>query len=217
LASIRGYAELTRRGGHELPADVTFALGRVESEADRMTALVEDLLLLARLDAEPSVAHGEVDLTRLVVDAVSDAHAASPDHEWRLETPDDEVLVSGEAPRLHQVIANLLANARVHTPAGTTVTVRLGRLEAAGVAVIEVIDSGPGISDELLPTLFQRFVRGDSSRSRDAGSTGLGLAIVRAVVTAHGGTVEVESRPGRTAFIVRLPLAGGPSFGALTG
>jgi two-component system OmpR family sensor kinase len=206
LASIRGYAELTRRGGHELPKDVTFSMERVESEAVRMTALVEDLLLLARLDAEPTVSQSDVDLTRLVVDAVSDAHAASPDHDWQLEIPDKEILVAGEGPRLHQVVANLLANARVHTPPGTTVTVRLGRLEATRLALIEIIDDGPGISEELQPTLFQRFVRGDSSRSRDAGSTGLGLAIVQAVVIAHGGTVEVESRPGRTAFSVRLPL-----------
>jgi two-component system OmpR family sensor kinase len=203
LASIRGYSELTRRGGHELPADVVHALGRIESESERMTSLVEDLLLLARLDDGRSLESLPVDLSALLVDAVSDARAAGPDHEWRVELPDEPVVVLGDAARLHQVVANLLANARVHTPAGTVVTASLAR---HGDAVeLQVVDDGPGIDPALLPTIFERFARGDSSRSRSAGSTGLGLAIVHGVVAAHGGDVRVQSAPASTAFTVRLP------------
>ena len=204
LASIRGYSELTRRGGHELPDDVVRSLARIESESIRMTSLVEDLLLLARLDAGRELVLGDVDLVPLVVDAVSDAHAASPDHDWQLHTPDDAVTVTGDGGRLHQVIANLLANARAHTPAGTHVTTTLA--VESDDAVITVEDDGPGISPGLLPVLFERFARGDGSRSRATGSTGLGLAIVAAVVDAHGGTVSVASSPGDTRFVVRIPL-----------
>ena len=204
LASIRGYAELTRRGGHELPADVVHALARVESESIRMTSLVEDLLLLARLDDGRSLESAPVDLSQLLTDAVSDAHAAAPDHEWQLELPDEPVRVDGDGARLHQVVANLLANARVHTPAGTRVV--------ASVAVddehvtVRVADNGPGIEERVRDSVFERFARGDSSRSRAAGSTGLGLAIVAAIVEAHGGTVAVHSEPGDTVFEVALPL-----------
>ncbi|MCU1411200.1 MAG: hypothetical protein JWR04_1907 [Rhodoglobus sp.] len=202
LASIRGYAELTRRGNHELPEDVVHAIGRVESESVRMTALVEDLLLLARLDEHNPLETLDVDLGRLLVDAVSDARASGPDHTWALDVPDHPVLVRGDASKLHQVVANLLANARTHTPAGTTVT---ASLTASGTdTVIEVADTGPGIDPALVPTVFERFVRGDGSRSRASGSTGLGLAIVTAVVEAHGGRAEVESAPGRTVFRVIL-------------
>ncbi len=204
LASIRGYSELTRRGGYTLPDDVVRSLGRIESESIRMTSLVEDLLLLARLDAGRELVLGEVDLTALVVDAVSDAHAASPDHDWQLETPDGAVLVMGDRGRLHQVIANLLANARTHTPVGTHVITTLS--VDGGDAVVSVSDDGPGISPGLLPVLFERFARGDGSRSRATGSTGLGLAIVAAVVEAHAGTVSVESTPGDTRFVARIPL-----------
>jgi two-component system OmpR family sensor kinase len=203
LASIRGYAELTRRGGHKLPKDVVHALGRVESESVRMTALVEDLLLLARLDEGRALEGTDVDLTRLLVDAVADASAAGSEHEWRLELPDDPVHVHGDGPRLHQVVANLLANARVHTPAGTTVTVSAHPVDDG--AVLEVVDDGPGIDPDLVPTVFERFARGDESRSRASGSTGLGLAIVSAVVEAHGGRAEVESSPGHTLFRILLP------------
>jgi two-component system, OmpR family, sensor kinase len=153
-----------------------------------------------------------IDFTRLVVDAVGDAHAAGPDHVWRLEVPDHAVEVTGDASRLHQVVGNLLANARSHTPPGTTVTVTLASPEPGtdagssdGSAVLSVVDDGPGIPPPLLPEVFERFARGEGSRTRGAGSTGLGLAIVAAVVEAHGGTVDIESRPGRTAFEVRLP------------
>ncbi|WP_417715290.1 sensor histidine kinase [Pseudonocardia aurantiaca] len=201
LAAIRGYAELSRRG--ELSADTEHSLARISSQADRMTTLVEDLLLLARLDAGRPLERGEVDLTRVVVDAVSDAHAAGPGHRWQLDVPDQPVTVPGDATRIAQVLANLLANARAHTPPGTRVTVALAADHAG--AHLRVTDEGPGIAPDLLPHVFERFARGSSSRSRQNGSTGLGLAIVHAVVTAHGGTVGVSSSPGRTAFDVRLP------------
>ena len=213
LASIRGYSELTRRSGQELPPDAMHALGRIESESVRMTGLVEDLLLLARLDEGRELELEPVDLTMLLVDAVSDAHAAGPDHSWNLELPEEPIEAIGDEPRLRQVIANLLANARVHTPTGTTVVIALAAEGES--AVITVTDDGPGIPDELRATLFERFARGDSSRFRAAnatgapstGSTGLGLAIVAAVVAAHHGEVSVESGPGHTAFRVNLPLA----------
>ncbi|QIZ97707.1 HAMP domain-containing sensor histidine kinase [Leifsonia sp. PS1209] len=207
LASIRGYAELTRRSPHELPADVTRSLGRIESEATRMTSLVEDLLLLARLDEGRELDRDPVDLSMLLIDALSDAHAAGPDHTWSIVLPDEPVEVIGDQPRLHQVVTNLLANARVHTPEGTQVIAELAVDEAADRAIISITDDGPGIPDELRSTLFERFARGDSSRNRATGSTGLGLAIVSAVVDAHGGELTVRSEPGETIFSVSLPLA----------
>jgi two-component system OmpR family sensor kinase len=205
LTSIRGYAELTRRGGSEVPDDVGRALGRIESESIRMSGLVDDLLLLARLDEGRPLERRPVDLTALLVDAVGDAHAAAPHHRWDLDVPDSPVVVTGDRGRLHQVVANLLANARVHTPDGTRVTVSLRAEDDR--AVFEVADDGPGIDPALLPEVFERFARGDTSRSRMAGSTGLGLALVQAVVDSHGGRVSVESRPGRTCFRVILPVA----------
>lgn len=205
LTSIRGYAELTRRSNKDLPPEVVHSIGRVESEAVRMTTLVEDLLLLARLDEGRDLELTETDLTRVVIDAVSDARAAGQDHEWSLDLPEEPVLVIGDGGRLHQVLANLLSNARVHTPAGTHVTTALA-IDGQD-AVVTVADDGPGIPESLQPTLFERFSRGDGSRSRAAGSTGLGLAIVQAVVEGHGGAVTVQSEPGKTVFTVRLPLA----------
>lgn len=204
LASIRGYSELTRRGGHELPEDVVRALGRIESESVRMTSLVEDLLLLARLDAGQELVLGEVDLVPLAADVVGDAHAASPEHVWSLDAPESPVVVRGDGSRLHQLLANLLANARVHTPEGTTVETAVD-IEG-DEAVVTVTDDGPGIPADLQPVLFERFARGDGSRSRATGSTGLGLSIVAAVAEGHGGTVEVASEPGRTTFTLRLAL-----------
>lgn len=203
LAAIRGYAEVARRGRDRVPPDVAHALRRVESESTRMTGLVEDLLLLARLDSGRPLAVQPVDLSALVVDAVSDAHVAGPEHRWQLDLPEQQIGVPGDPARLHQVMANLLANARVHTPAGTTVTTSLAVEPDA--AVLRVADDGPGIPEDLQPEVFERFARGDSSRSRSHGSTGLGLAIVAAVVDAHHGVVSVQSRPGRTVFTVRLP------------
>jgi len=203
LASIRGYAELTRKEQDPVPANVTHALERVESEATRMSSLVDDLLLLARLDAGRPLDREPVDLSEMVVNAVSDAHAASPEHLWQLDLPDKQVEIRGDRARLHQIVANLLANARTHTPAGTTVRTQLAR-RGEGVR-ISVRDNGPGVPDELQPNVFQRFARGDTSRNRAAGSTGLGLSIVAAVAQAHGGTVELTSQPGDTCFSVLLP------------
>jgi len=210
LAAIRGYTELAQRKQDELPDDIAHAIGRVESETERMTQLVEDMLLLARLDTGRPLQRDQVDLTRLVVDAVSDAHIAGRDHEWALDLPDEPVVVRGDEARLHQVLANLLANARIHTPPGTSVTTSLA-VDDTGGAVLTVADDGPGIPAWLRPEIFERFARGDSSRSRRGGSTGLGLAIVAAVVRAHHGTIEVNSVPGRTEFVVRLPGNSQPS------
>jgi len=205
LAAIRGYSELTRRGHDPVPEDVAHALSRIESESKRMTTLVDDLLLLARLDSGRPLDREPIGLSQLVVDTVNDAHAAGPDHVWRLLLPDEPVTVTGDGARLHQVLANLLANARTHTPPGTIVTTSL--TVEHGWAVITVADNGPGIPQPLLPEVFERFVRGDGSRSRAAGSTGLGLSIVAAVVEAHGGQVSVESSPQGTTMRVRLPDA----------
>ncbi len=206
LAAIRGYTELAQRHRAQLPEDVAHAVGRVESETQRLTALVEDMLLLARLDEGRPLERTPVDLARVVLDAVGDAHAAGPDYEWTLDLPDDPVLVTGDQARLHQVLTNLLTNARLHTPAGTTVTTSIAVADT-GEAVLTVADDGPGIPEALQPEVFERFARGDSSRSRRGGSTGLGLAIVAAVVKAHGGTIELHSVPGDTRFIVTLPPA----------
>jgi two-component system, OmpR family, sensor kinase len=203
LASIRGYAELTRRGREEQGPDTRHALRRIESEAGRMTLLVEDLLLLARLDAGRPLQFEQTDLVPLVVDTISDARAAGPDHTWRLELPDEPALVAADAARLQQVLVNLLGNARTHTPPGTTVTARVQR--RGPWLCVDVQDDGQGIPPDLLPHVFERFARGDSARSRSTGSTGLGLAIVQAVATAHGGAVTVDSVPGRTVFTVHLP------------
>jgi two-component system, OmpR family, sensor kinase len=209
LAAIRGYTELAQRKRAQLPDDVAHAMSRVESETDRMTRLVEDMLLLARLDTGRPLEREAVDLSRLVVDTVSDAHIAGPEHRWSLDLPDEPVLVAGDEARLHQVLANLLANARTHTPPGTSVTVSLAVAHRPGAdrAVLRVSDDGPGIPEWLQPEVFERFARGDSSRSRRMGSTGLGLAIVAAVVKAHDGTIELTSAPGETNFTVSLPVA----------
>ncbi|MFU8945222.1 sensor histidine kinase [Mycetocola zhadangensis] len=209
LASIRGYAELTRRSGEELPEDASYALGRIESEAVRMTAIVEDLLLLARLDEGRELARDPVELGALVSAAVSDARAAAPDHDWHLDLPPRDIVVTGDAQRLFQTVANLLGNARVHTPAGTRVTAALQADDTT--ARITVTDNGPGIDAAVLGSVFERFVRGDVSRQRASGGTGLGLAIVAGVIDAHAGTVAVESVPGRTVFTLTLPLDTAPS------
>ncbi len=203
LASIRGYAELTRREREPVPSSVSHALSRVESEATRMSSLVDDLLLLARIDAGRPLDVDEVDLSELVVNAVSDAHAASPDHTWALSLPEDPVTVRGDSARLHQIVANLLGNARVHTVPGTIVRTSLAR--EGNLVRISVHDNGPGVPDSLQQNVFQRFARGDTSRNHTAGSTGLGLSIVAAVAQAHGGSVDMSSRPGDTTFSVLLP------------
>jgi two-component system, OmpR family, sensor kinase len=207
LAAIRGYTELARRKSDELPPDLRRALERVDSESARMSGLVDDLLLLARLDAGRPLERNPVDLTRLAIDATSDARVAAPGHRWLLELPPEPVQVPGDEPRLRQVLANLLSNAAKHTPAGTAVTVALGADPIRRSALLSVTDDGPGVPVGLQSSLFERFVRGDPSRSRTAGSTGLGLAIVDAVTTAHGGQVKLDSRPGRTSFTVMLPAS----------
>ncbi|PRC45746.1 two-component sensor histidine kinase, partial [Mycobacterium sp. ITM-2017-0098] len=193
-----------------------YSLGRIEAEAQRMTALVADLLLLARLDEGQDHQTTEVDLTDLVVDAVNDAAVSAPTHHWLTAVPDHPVLVRGDRAQLHQTLANLLSNARVHTPEGTTVTtaVATGRADD-GTAYVEVTvrDDGPGIDADLLPHLFERFVRADKSRSRQAGSFGLGLSIAASIVESHGGTIAVRTDSGTTAFSVRLPtVTAGAAF-----
>ncbi len=203
LASIKGYAELTRRETEPVPGTVTHAMGRIESEATRMSSLVEDLLLLARLDAGRPLERTQVDLSMLVINAVSDAHAASPRHRWDLDLPPEPVEVAGDPARLHQIVANLLANARTHTPEGSQVTTSV-RPHGGSVA-IAVHDNGPGVPKALQANVFERFARGDDARNRAGGSTGLGLSIVAAVAKAHGGRVGLVSSPGDTTFTVTLP------------
>jgi two-component system OmpR family sensor kinase len=204
LAAIRGYTELAQRQRAQVPADVAHAMERVESEAGRMTHLVEDLLLLARLDSGRPLERAPVDLARLCADVISDAHAAGPNHHWTLDVPPQPVVVVGDDARLHQVVANLLANAHVHTPPGTSVTLALHA--TTDTAVLRVFDNGPGIDQQLQSEVFERFARGDTSRSSSKGSTGLGLAIVAAVVRAHRGTIAMRSAPGSTTFTVNLPI-----------
>ncbi|MFJ3895624.1 sensor histidine kinase [Streptomyces sp. NPDC090083] len=203
VANIRGHAELALRRHASVPAEVHHALERIDSESQRMTRLVDDLLLLARLDAGRPLEHEPVDLTLLILNALDDARAAGPGHHWLLDLPEEPVTVTGDAHRLQQAIGNLLANARTHTPPGTDVAVSL-TTEQTTVRV-DVTDNGPGIPDELRPEVFGRFVRADHARSRSTGSTGLGLSIVHAVITAHGGTAIVTSRPGHTTFRLTLP------------
>ena len=228
LASIRGYTELIRREGADadLPEEATYALERVHSESVRMTALVEDLLLLARLDAGRELRREEVDLVGLLVDTVADARAAGPDHDWQLDlavleppadaTPEEAEdflpeppLVIGDEARLRQVVVNLLANARVHTPAGSHVTTTLTR--EGDTLIVRIHDDGPGIAPDVRDRLFERFARGDSSRERRTGSTGLGMSIALAIVQSHGGSIDVDSSTASedhgTTFSVRLPAA----------
>ncbi|GAA1726958.1 HAMP domain-containing sensor histidine kinase [Microbacterium paludicola] len=206
LASIRGYSELSLRDP-SLTETTGQSLERIQAQSIRMTGLVEDLLLLARLDEGQELVYGAVDLTQLVLESVADQRVTGPDHIWRMDVDEDPVIVAGDAARLNQVILNLLANARTHTPAGTTVTVSVGH-EGTGSAtrgVVKVHDDGPGIDPALQAELFTRFARGDRSRARATGGTGLGMAIVKAIVEAHHGTITVRSAPGDTTFEVSLP------------
>jgi two-component system OmpR family sensor kinase len=215
LTTIRGFAELYRQGAGGTPEEVGRLVRRIEDEASRMGLLVEDLLLLARLDQERPLEQAPVELPVIVSDAVHAARAVAADRHIELEVRSDGVplVVEGDDARLRQVVGNLLSNAVTHTPVGTAVTVRL-RAEP-GAAVLEVADQGPGLTPEQADRVFERFYRADSARSRrrpggavdTTGGTGLGLAIVAALVAAHRGTVEVASVPGKGAtFRVRLPL-----------
>jgi two-component system OmpR family sensor kinase len=206
LAGIRSYAELARRNTETVPHEVSHALGRVESEAIRMGRLVDDLLLLARLDAGRPLEQEDVDLSRLVIEVTSDARVAGPDHRWSLDLPPEPVVIRGDEHRLHQVVANLLSNARVHTPAGTSVVVRLSvDRDRDHEVLLSVCDNGPGVPPELQAQVFERFVRDDDSRSRVVGSTGLGLSIAQAVVKAHGGALTLISQKVGTEFRIALP------------
>lgn len=202
LASIRGYSELSLRDP-ALSETTESALERIQAQSLRMTSLVEDLLLLARLDEGQELVYGVVDLTQLAVEALGDAQAAGPDHVWRVDVDEEPVTLPGDAARLQQVVVNMLANARTHTPAGTVVTLSVTR--DARDAVIRVHDDGPGIDPAIAEELFERFSRADRSRARQTGGTGLGLSIARAIVRAHQGTITVDSVPGDTTFTVRLP------------
>lgn len=203
LASIRGYAELSRRETDPVPQGVTHALSRIESEAGRMTTLVEDLLLLARLDSGRPLNFAPVELPIVAIETISDARAAGPDHVWGLDLPEEGIEIEGDEARIRQILINLLGNARKHTPEGTHIVVSV-HPQHDGV-LLQVRDDGPGISPELVPRIFERFIRGDAARTRTEGSTGLGLSIVSAVVAAHHGKVDVSSRPGETVFSIWLP------------
>lgn len=203
LTAIRGYTELMRMT-ETFTEDGRKSLGRVQSQSERMTTLVEDLLLLARLDEGKAPKFTDVDLTQLVIETVSDEKVMAPEHIWQLKLPDEPITVRGDTTQLHQVLANLLSNARKHTEAGTTVVTGVMR-SADGSAVVTVTDNGPGIPPDFQGRIFSRFARADAARSGSEGTSGLGLSIVESIVQAHGGTVEVVSRPGRTEFAVRLP------------
>ncbi|MCG7310412.1 cell wall metabolism sensor histidine kinase WalK [Brachybacterium sp. ACRRE] len=224
LTAIRGYSEMLRMT-EDLSDRGEQSVDRMDAQSRRMTSLVEDLLLLARLDEGARDERTETDLGELVLDAAMDARVTASEHRWVLEVPEEPVTVLGNARQLSQVIVNLLSNARKHTPAGTTVTVRLrsgwepgsgsrsdGSDSAAPsgsvgrVGILEVIDDGPGIEPEIAGRVFERFTRADAARSGGDGTTGLGLPIVKAIAEAHGGSITLESEPGRTAFILRLPL-----------
>jgi two-component system OmpR family sensor kinase len=204
LAAVRAYAELFARGASERPADLARSMSGISRESERMSLLVDDLLLLARLDEGRPLQRGEVDLQTVVAEAVETAHAVEPARPIEIET--DAAVVVGDRERLRQCIDNLLGNVRAHTPADTPMRVTLGRLD--GSAEIVVADSGPGLTADQVEHVFERFYRADASRARASGGVGLGLAIVAAVVEAHGGTVAAESTLGEGAvFRIRLPLS----------
>jgi two-component system OmpR family sensor kinase len=214
LTTIRGFAELYRQGAAAGEEDVRRLLGRIENEAVRMGLLVDDLLLLARLDQQRPLALAPVDLLALADDAVHDARAVDPARPVRLEVgpADPPPVVLGDERRLRQVLANLVGNAVRHTPPGTSVTVRVATEPDRPAVVLTVADEGPGMTAEHAARVFERFYRADPSRARDEGGTGLGLAIVAALVAGHGGTVDVDTAPGRGArFRVELPLAAVPA------
>jgi len=202
LTAIRGYSELTRSQNMDMSPDLRHSLDRIESESIRMTALVEDLLLLARLDEGRDFDLAPVDISTLVKDAVADAMVAAPEHTWKIKTARGAMILA-DRNRFYQVLVNLLANARTHTPAGTIVSTSV--VVTSESVTITVADNGPGIPDEIRGSLFERFARADTSRARVTGSTGLGLAIVDGLVRAHEGSIVVESAPGNTRFVVTVP------------
>jgi len=206
LTSIRGYSEMLRRGAAESPADADLARRRIEEESIRMTGLVDDMLVLARLDQGRPLDQEPVDLQAIATDAVADARAVAPQREIKLVSP-GPVVVNGDDTRLRQVLGNLVRNALVHTPSQTPIDVKLSTEDS--IARLSVADHGPGLPAEDADRIFEPFYRADPSRSRDSGGAGLGLSIVSAVVTAHGGRVSVhQTEGGGATFEVHLPLAG---------
>jgi two-component system OmpR family sensor kinase len=217
LTSIRGFAELYRQGAVRSDDDVRRLMERIEAEGGRMGLLVEDLLLLARLDQQRPLTFAPVDLAEVAGDAVHDAKAVQPERPISLhldESLTDVPVVIGDEGRLRQVVGNLVTNALTHTPRDTRVTVTVSQApEDAGVVVLRVADEGPGMDAADAGRAFERFYRADASRTRGAGGTGLGLAIVSSLVAAHGGSVELSTAPGEgAAFTVRLPRSGPPSW-----
>jgi two-component system OmpR family sensor kinase len=212
LTIIRGYSELALRPGHTDADAMRGSLQRIEAEASRMGVLVEDLLLLARLDALADTVRSPVDLSVITIDVAAAAQATAPDHRWVLDLPEQPVTIEGDERQLRQLLTNLVTNARVHTPPGTTVTIELrGDAETSPKAQAHwrVSDNGPGIPIEAQGRVFQRFARaGDSEPGHGRGS-GLGLAIVAAVVAAHHGQIAFSSTPGRTTIGAILPMRSG--------
>jgi len=205
LTSIRGYSEMLRRGASESAADADLARRRIEEESVRMSTLVDDMLLIARLDQGRPLASEAVDLQVIARDAAADARAVAPQREITLNAP-DRVVVSGDDTRLRQVVGNLVRNALVHTPGRTAIEIAVTTQN--GTAQLSVADHGPGLRAEDRERIFEPFYRADPSRSRDSGGAGLGLSIVNAVVLAHGGRVQVkETNGGGATFEVQLPLA----------
>lgn len=204
LTSIRGYAELFRRGADRDPADLARAMAAIESEGERMSRLVDDLLLLARLDDARPLEHDRVDLGRLIDDAVDAARVVDAARSYGFELASDGLIADGDERRLRQVLDNLLANVRQHTPPGTAAYITA--LRRGGELVVRVEDDGPGVPSELRDRIFDRFVRPDAGRGRETGGAGLGLAIVRSIVAAHGGSVGAQDvNPHGVAFELRLP------------
>ena len=204
LAAVRAYAELYDRGAAERPADLERSMKGISRESERMSVLVDDLLLLARLDDGRPLERVPVALDEVVGEAVETAQAVEPGRQIDLTA--EPVAVVGDRVRLRQIVDNLLANVRAHTPADTAVSVTLTRTN--GSAEIAVTDSGPGLDAEHLAHVFERFYRADASRARASGGVGLGLAIVAAVAEAHGGSVSASSEPGKgSTFRIALPLA----------
>ena len=207
LTSIRGYAELFRRGADSRPEDLARSMAAIETEAVRMGVLVDDLLLLARLDQGRPLEREPVNLADVAAQAVEAARAIEPERRVALEV-DGDVALAGDGGRLRQVLDNLLENARVHAPPDTTTTVRLARV--GDEVELTVADDGPGLSPDARARAFERFYRDDDARSRDTGGAGLGLAIVAAIVAAHGGTVAVDDDGGGASITARLPVLAGP-------
>jgi len=206
LTAIRGFAELHRQGAVTGEEKTKELVGRIEKESIRMGSLVEDLLLLARMDQAPKLSMDPVDLNLVIHEVVASARAAGPDHPITVSLADEESFVLGDSTRIHQAIANLLANARTHTPTGTPIDISVAHND--NEVSVTVADRGPGLSHEDQEKIFERFYRADSSRARTKGEgSGLGLSIVDAVMKAHGGSVTVTSELGQgAAFTLHFPI-----------